>query len=335
MAQKQTYVPPKKEVYQSFGSKINAASMDDRFLIVGMEDGSVECVYTHGGTKAPTRNWVSNISTFPITAVLADSFDAGNDPLFYAGDKNGTLYCINQKGKVVSESKVRDSAIFAILDKNIKEVVAYSEGGQSHCKLTNNQLVKVRSKASKFSFDNDAAFYSKREKGDMPAEIFRCDVPSAVIGTTRLQMEWDDEKSFMFVEAYSTLSRKFQELVDKDEAPETLDIVDGNQRKIRTLEFVSPVKQVINAFVQKEDMRKDALYVLLWNDQIIRFVASELLDESKTDKDLTQTLIYNDDNEEKNPNNNDGDIKLFVTKLNKVAFVTGVDEDVLFVVNDA
>ena len=33
MAQKQTYVPLKKEVYQSFGSKINAASMDDRFLI--------------------------------------------------------------------------------------------------------------------------------------------------------------------------------------------------------------------------------------------------------------------------------------------------------------
>jgi hypothetical protein len=57
-----------------------------------------------------------------------------------------------------------------------------AEGGQSHCKLTNNQLTKVRSKASKFSFDNDAAFYTKREKGDMPAEIFRCDVPSAVIG---------------------------------------------------------------------------------------------------------------------------------------------------------
>ncbi len=33
MAQKQTYVPPKKEVYQSFGSKINAVSMDERFLI--------------------------------------------------------------------------------------------------------------------------------------------------------------------------------------------------------------------------------------------------------------------------------------------------------------
>jgi hypothetical protein len=58
----------------------------------------------------------------------------------------------------------------------------FIEGGQSHCKLTNNQLAKVRSKASKFSFDNDAAFYSKREKGDMPAEIFRCDVPSAVVG---------------------------------------------------------------------------------------------------------------------------------------------------------
>jgi hypothetical protein len=28
-------------------------------------------------------------------------------------------------------------------------------------------------------------------------------------------MEWDDEKSFMFVEAFATLSKKFQELVDK------------------------------------------------------------------------------------------------------------------------
>jgi len=335
MAQKQTYVPPKKEVYQSFGSKINAASMDDRFLIVGMEDGTVECVYTHGGTKAPTRNWAVSISSAPITAVLADSFDAGNDPLFYAGDKNGILYCINQKGKVISQSQVRDGPIFAILDKNIKEVVAYSEGGQSHCKLTNNQLAKVRSKASKFSFDNDAAFYTKREKGDMPAEIFRCEVPSSVIGTTRLQLEWDDEKSFMFMEAFATLSKRFRDLVDNMEAPETLDIVDRNQRKIRTLEFISPVRQVINAFVQKEDMRKDALYVLLWNDQIIRFVASELLDESKTDKDLTQTLIYNDDNEDKNMDNNDGDIRLFVAKLNKVVFVTGTEENLLYVINDA
>jgi hypothetical protein len=35
------------------------------------------------------------------------------------------------KGKVISESKVRESAIFAILDKNIKEVVAYS--GRKKC----------------------------------------------------------------------------------------------------------------------------------------------------------------------------------------------------------
>jgi hypothetical protein len=28
-------------------------------------------------------------------------------------------------------------------------------------------------------------------------------------------MEWDDEKSFMFVEAFTTLSKKFRELVDK------------------------------------------------------------------------------------------------------------------------
>ncbi len=37
---------------------------------------------------------------------------------------------------------------------------------------------------------------------------------------------------------------------------------------------------------------QDALYVLLWNDQIIRFKASELLDESKTDKDLNQVITY-------------------------------------------
>jgi hypothetical protein len=30
---------------------------------------------------------------------------------------------------------------------------------------------------------------------------------------------------------------------------------------------------------------------------------------------IFQVLIYNDDNDEKNPNNNDGDIKLFVTKV--------------------
>jgi hypothetical protein len=53
-----------------------------------------------------------------------------------------------------------------------------------------------------------------------------------------------------------TIIEDDQGLPLQDEAPETLDIVDRNQRKIRTLEFVSPVKQVINAFVQKEDMRK-------------------------------------------------------------------------------
>ncbi len=39
-------------------------------------------------------------------------------------------------------------------------------------------------------------------------------LPPLHAGTTRLQLEWDDEKSFMFVEAFATLSKRFQDLVD-------------------------------------------------------------------------------------------------------------------------
>jgi hypothetical protein len=39
-------------------------------------------------------------------------------------------------------------------------------------------------------------------------------LPLLHAGTTRLQLEWDDEKSFMFVEAFATLSKRFQDLVD-------------------------------------------------------------------------------------------------------------------------
>ncbi len=43
---------------------------------------------------------------------------------------------------------------------------------------------------------------------------FMLSLPPLHAGTTRLQLEWDDEKSFMFVEAFATLSKRFQDLVD-------------------------------------------------------------------------------------------------------------------------
>jgi hypothetical protein len=44
------------------------------------------------------------------------------------------------------------------------------------------QLLRKKSKESLFSIDNDASFYTSRGMGEIPAEVYRCEVPAKILG---------------------------------------------------------------------------------------------------------------------------------------------------------
>jgi hypothetical protein len=58
------------------------------------------------------------------------------------------------------------------------------------------QLLRKKSKESLFSIDNDASFYTSRGMGEIPAEVYRCEVPAKILGNF-----------FHFCNNYSMLSK--------------------------------------------------------------------------------------------------------------------------------
>ena len=70
-----------KDVLKSFEENIMSVSMDDRHVLVGLVNGKVGCIYS--GNKK--EKFVTDVTTVPITAVLADPLDTAGKSLFYAG----------------------------------------------------------------------------------------------------------------------------------------------------------------------------------------------------------------------------------------------------------
>jgi len=323
--------PFEKTVLKSFEDNITSVSMDDRHVLVGLSNGKVGAVYYK--EKFVKEKFVTDCSSVGITAVLADSFDVAGKSLFYAGDQRGWLYALGEKGELIHKLKVKDGPIFAIQDVEVKKIWVYSNKGRSVVVLERNQLVVQANKASKFSMDLDATFHRTRAKGDFPLEEYDAKIPSRVYGSPRLMLEGvGDDIQYINVFAYATDSQQYNLLVEDDKAPTTLNIVGKGHSRLRSIDMGFPVKQVVNTYTKIKDTRKDALYVLTCDDRITRFKVTELIDESIDNDDLTQVVIFKDD--DANAEAEDiGDIESFTVRNGQVLFVMR-DADDLFEIHD-
>jgi len=320
-----------KEVLKSFADNVTSVSMDDRHVMVGLSNGKVGAVYANNKKE----KFVTDCSEVSITAVLADSFDTAGKSLFYAGDQKGVLYVLGEKGDIIHSLKVRDGPIFAIQDVEVKKIWVYSDKGRSVVILEGNELKIKANKNSKYSMDLDATFHKTRDKGDFPLEEFDAKIPSRIYGCPRVMLEGvGDDTQYVNVFAYATDSERYRrDLVEDSKAPTTLDIVGKGHTKLRSIEMESPVKQVLNSYVKSKDARKDALYVLTCDDKITRFKVTELMDDSISDDNLTQVVIFKDD-EVSAESEDIGDVESFTCRDGLVCFIMRDSDDVYVVKDD-
>ena len=136
--------------------------MDDRFVVVGLTNGSITCIYSFNNVI----KWTISVSNVSITAVLADLYDKADEQHFYAADANGNIFAIDEKGNVITKIKTKAARIFAILGSDPTKIVAYYIGGAYEYKLQGSNLILIKEYTStgRYSVDADGTFHNTREK---------------------------------------------------------------------------------------------------------------------------------------------------------------------------
>ena len=136
--------------------------MDDRFVLIGLTNGSVACIYALNNVT----KWVISVSNVSITAVLADLYDEAKEQRFYAGDTIGNIFVIDEKGNLITKINTKGSRIFGILASNSKKIVAYYDGGAYEYELQgyNAFLMKDYTSTGRYSVDADGTFHDSRGK---------------------------------------------------------------------------------------------------------------------------------------------------------------------------
>ena len=69
-----------------FNRDVTAVAMDERFYLIGQNDGTLAVVYISNGNNV----FHSKISEHAITAVACEEKDDADNQIFYAGDEKGT-----------------------------------------------------------------------------------------------------------------------------------------------------------------------------------------------------------------------------------------------------
>merc|ERR1711936_1401217 len=75
-----------------FNRDVTAVAMDDRFYLVGQNDGTLAAVYISNGKNV----FREKISDYAITAVACEEKDDADNQIFYCGDEKGNLFTANK-----------------------------------------------------------------------------------------------------------------------------------------------------------------------------------------------------------------------------------------------
>ena len=70
--------------------------------------------------------------------------------------------------------------------------------------------------------------------------------------------------------AYSINDDEYANLIEEGTADNSLKIFCPNNKLIRTLEFKSPVKQIMSCRHHEGDAEADKIYILLWNGMLYK-----------------------------------------------------------------
>merc|ERR1711970_312475 len=284
---------------QDFDRDVTATAMDERFVLVGQVDGKLHAVYHKNGVGV----FSAKISDNEITAVRCEEQDETDNPIFYAGDVEGNLYTVNKKGKVLETAKLekRKGKIFTISNRNKYSIYAHTAGGStsfSHA-TTDFRKGNFSTASANYSFDGDGTFHKKKGAGDYNVIQYDGRTPTAVVATCAMEFG-KKVKNFEQVFAYAVIDDEYENLIEEGTAENSIQIFNASSKKIRTLEFKSPVKQIMSCRHHKGEAETDKIYMLLWNGMLYKVTGNMLMDPEVANDalDLEVAVMEEDDNEE-------------------------------------
>merc|ERR1712183_679871 len=284
---------------QDFDRDVTATAMDDRFILVGQVDGKLHAVYHKNGVSA----FSVKIAECEITAVCCEEQDETDNPIFYAGDVEGNLYTVNKKGKVLKTAKLekRKGKIFTISNRNKYSIYAHTSGGStsySHA-TTDFRKGNFTTASANYSFDGDGTFHKKKGAGDYNVIQYDCRTPSKAVATCAMEFG-KKTKNFEQVFAYAVIDEEYENLIEEGTAENSIQVFNSSSKLIRTLEFKSPVKQIMSCRHHEGDAETDKIYMLLWNGMLYKVTGNMLMDPevANTALDLKVAVMEADDEDE-------------------------------------
>merc|ERR1712083_212367 len=281
---------------QDFDRDVTAVAMDDRFILVGQVDGKLHAVYHKNGVSA----FSVKIAECEITAVCCEEQDETDNPIFYAGDVEGNLYTVNKKGKVLKTAKLekRKGKIFTISNRNKYSIFAYSSSGStsfSHA-TTDFRKGNFSTASANYSYDGDGTFHKKKGAGDYNVIQYDARTPTKAVATCAIEFG-SKVKDLEQVFAYAVIDEEYANMIEEGTAENSIQVFNAGAKKIRTLEFKSPVKQVMSCRHHEGDAATDKIYILLWDGNLYSVTGAMLMDPEIEDKALDLKIAVKDEDE--------------------------------------
>ena len=254
---------------QDFDGDVAAVALDDRFILVGQVTGVLSAVYHKNGVKV----FSSKISEVEITAVCCEEQDEDDNPIFYAGDRQGVLYTVNKKGAVLAQARLqaKQGRIHTISNRGKYSVYAYTNTGSfsfSHA-TTDFRQGHFSTSTANYSVDGDGSLHRKRGAGDYPVTMYDCRTPATAVATVGMECG-KRLRNYNQVSAYAVMDEEYRNLVEEGTARTVLDIFCPNHKIVRTLQFRSPVKQIMSCRHHAGQAEIDRIYILLWDGDLFQ-----------------------------------------------------------------
>jgi len=272
-----------------YNRDVTAVAMDERFYLIGQNDGTLAVVYISNGNNA----FHSKISEHAIVAVACEEKDDADNQIFYAGDEKGNLFTVNKKGKVIKETSIpeRKGNIHIIANKDKYQIYVYTCRGSQSLSHTTTDFRKgnFTTSTSNYSVDGDGTFHKKKGSGDYDVIQFNARTPSKVVATVGCEFG-KKLGNYEEVHAYAIVDDEYENLVEDGTADKKFTVFNKGAI-VRQVEFNSPVKQIMSCRHHDGDAEADDIYIMLWSGIVYKVNGSKLADESVDNSALAMVEV--------------------------------------------
>jgi len=272
-----------------FNRDVTAVAMDDRFYLIGQNDGTLAAVYISNGNNV----FKEKISDYAITAVACEEKDDADNQIFYCGDEKGNLFTVNKKGKTVKETNIpeRKGNIHIIANKDKYQIYAYTSKGSQSLSHTTTDFRKgnFTTSTSNYSVDGDGTFHKKKGSGDFDVIQFNARTPSKIVATCAMEFG-KKVGNYEEVLAYAIVDDEYENLVEDGTADKKFTVFNKGST-VRQIEFKSPVKQIMSCRHHDGDAEADDIYIMLWSGIVYKVNGSKLADDSIDNDALGMEIV--------------------------------------------